>query len=284
MPIDPSKALGHEFAPTQGSYSKDDVILYHLGVGAGVPATDANELEYTYEKNLKVLPSFGVIPVFGAIANIGATPGLQFNLAMLLHGEQDIQIHKTIPPEAKIESRGRVAELWDKGKACLAVIEMNTKEQGGAELFTNRFSLFLRGEGGFGGESGPKVGNEAPSRAPDGTCERTLLPQQALLYRLSGDKNPLHADPDFAKMAGFDRPIIHGLCSYGITLKAVVDEALGGDTTKVARWQARFAGVGFPGETYTISWWNEGDKLLVQTNSKSRDNAPVITNAAVTVR
>ena len=284
MPIDPSKALGHEFAPSKGAYTKDDVILYHLGVGAGDPPTDANELEYTYEKNLKVLPSFGVIPVFGAIAGIGNTPGLEFNLAMLRHGEQDIHVHRPIPPEAKIESRGRVAELWDKGKACLAVIEMDTSEQGGQKLFTNRFSLFLRGEGGFGGEPGPKVGNVAPERAPDGSCERTLLPQQALLYRLSGDKNPLHADPDFAKMAGFERPIIHGLCSYGVTLKAVVDEALGGDTTKVARWQARFAGVGFPGETYAISWWNEGDKILVQTNSKTRDGAPIITNAAVTLR
>lgn len=284
MPIDPSKALGHEFAPSLGSYSQDDVILYHLGVGAGVPATDANELEYTYEKNLKVLPSFGVVPVFGAIAHIGGTPGLEFNLASLLHGEQDITIHRDLPVAAEIESSGRIAELWDKGKACLAVIEMDTKEKGGDKLFTNRFSLFLRGEGGFGGESGPAAGNKAPDRAPDGTCERTLLPQQALIYRLAGDKNPLHADPDFAKMAGFEKPIIHGLCSYGITLKAVVDEALGGDTTKVGRWQARFAGVGFPGETYTVSWWNEGDKILVAAHSKTRDGAPVITNAAITLR
>ena len=283
MPIDPSKALGHEFDPATGSWSQDDVILYHLGVGAGVPATDPNELQYTYEKDLKVLPSFGVIPVFGAIGSIGNTPGLDFNLAMLLHGEQDITLHRPIPANAEIESRGRVAELWDKGKACLAVIEMDTSEKGGEKLFTNRFSLFLRGEGGFGGEAGPKAGNAAPDRAPDGQCERTLLPQQALLYRLSGDKNPLHADPDFAKMGGFDKPIIHGLCSYGIVCKAVVDEALGGDVTKVARYQARFAGVGFPGETYQISWWNEGDKVLVSANSKER-GAPVISNAAVTLR
>jgi acyl dehydratase len=283
MPIDPSKALGYEFEPATGSWSADDVILYHLGVGAGDPATDANELEYTYEKDLKVLPSFGVTPVFGAIGGIASTPGLDFNLAMLLHGEQDITIHRPLPAQAEIESRGRVAELWDKGKACLAVIELDTAEKGGEKLFTNRFSLFLRGEGGFGGESGPKAGNAAPDRAPDGTCERTLLPQQALIYRLSGDKNPLHADPEFAKMAGFDKPIIHGLCSYGIVCKAVVDEALGGDVTKVARYQARFAGVGFPGETYTISWWNEGDKILLSAASKDR-GAPVITNAAITVR
>ena len=217
MPIDPSKALGHEFEPAAGSYTQDDVILYHLGIGAGDPPTDPNELEYTYEKQLKVLPSFGVVPVFGAIGGIASTPGLEFNLAALLHGEQDITVHRPIPVAAQIESRGRVAEIWDKGKAALAVIEMNTREQGGDELFTNRFSLFLRGEGGFGGETGPKAGNRAPERAPDGSCERTLLPQQALIYRLSGDKNPLHVDPEFAKMAGFDRPIVHGLCSYGAT-------------------------------------------------------------------
>jgi acyl dehydratase len=283
MPIDPSKALGHEFEPAAGSWTPDDVILYHLGIGAGEPATDANELEYTYEKNLKVLPSFGVCPVFGAIANVAGTPGLEFNLATLLHGEQDIEIHRPLPVAAEIETRGRVAELWDKGKACLAVLELVTSERGGDPLFTNRFSLFLRGEGGFGGEPGPKVGNVAPERAADGSVDKALLPQQALLYRLSGDKNPLHADPEFAKLAGFDRPIIHGLCSFGVTLKAVVDGALGGDVAKVARYQARFAGVGFPGETYTVSWWNEGDKILIATTAKDRDNAPIITNAAITL-
>ena len=104
-------------------------------------------------------------------------------------------------------------------------------------------SLFIRGEGGFGGDSGPKVGNAAPERAPDGVVERKTLPQQALIYRLSGDKNPLHADPEFAKLGGFDTPIIHGLCSYGIACKAIVDQVLGGDVTQVARYQARFAGV-----------------------------------------
>ena len=139
MPIDPSKALGYEFEPATGSWSADDVILYHLGVGAGDPATDANELEYTYEKDLKVLPSFGVTPVFGAIGGIASTPGLDFNLAMLLHGEQDITIHRPLPAQAEIERRGRVAELWDKGKACLAVIELDTAEKGGEKLFTNNF-------------------------------------------------------------------------------------------------------------------------------------------------
>jgi acyl dehydratase len=284
MPIDPSKALGAELGEGTHSYTRDDVILYHLGVGAGVPATDPNELEYTYEKNLKVLPSFGVIPTFSSMAGLGAVEGMDFNFAMLLHGEQDLEVHQPIPPEATITNKGKVAEIWDKGKAALVVLQVDSSDESGKPLFTNRFSLFLRGEGGFGGEAGPKAGNKAPDREPDGVIEVKTLPQQALIYRLSGDKNPLHADPEFAKMGGFDTPIIHGLCSYGVVCKAVVDEVLGGDVTKVARYQARFAGVGFPGETYRISYWKEGDKILIQANSVDRNNAPIISNAAITIR
>ncbi len=283
MSIDPNKALGAKLGEGTYSWTKDQVILYHLGVGAGDPATDPGELEYTYEKNLKVLPSYGVIPVFGAMGGLGTTPGLSFNFAMLLHGEQDIEVHQPIPPEATVTNCAEVVGVYDKGKAALVVLEVKTRDEAGKPLFTNRFSLFLRGEGGFGGESGPKAGNVPPEREPDGVIERRLLPQQALIYRLSGDKNPLHADPEFAKIGGFDKPIIHGLCSFGIVCKAVVDDVLAGDVTKVARYQARFAGVGFPGETYLISYWKESDKILIQTKSKERD-APIITNAAITIR
>jgi acyl dehydratase len=283
MPIDPEKARGARISEGTYEWTRDQVILYHLGVGAGVPATDAGELEYTYEKSLKVLPSYGVIPVFGALGGLGNVPGLQFNFAMLLHGEQDLELHKPIPPEAKVRSSGRVADIFDKGKAALVILEVETKDASGDPLFTNRFSLFLRGEGGFGGESGPKAGNQPPERKPDGVIESPTLPQQALIYRLSGDKNPLHCDPDFAKLGGFDKPIIHGLCSYGIVCKAVVDHVLGGDVAKVARYQVRFAGVGYPGETYLTSWWREGNQILIEARSKQRD-AIIISNAAITVR
>ncbi len=283
MPIDPKKALGAKISEGTYSWTKDQVILYHLGVGAGVPPTDQRELEYSYEKNLKVLPSWGVIPAFPMLAGLAKIPGLQFNFAMLLHGEQDLEIHQPIPPEATVSSAGTVAGIYDKGKAALVVLEVKSKDESGKPLFTNRFSLFLRGEGGFGGESGPKAGNHPPQREPDGVIESPTLPQQALIYRLSGDKNPLHADPEFAKLGGFDRPIIHGLCSYGVVCKAIVDHVLDGETTKVARYQARFVGVGFPGETYLTSYWKEGDKILIQAKSKERD-APIISNAAVTVR
>ncbi len=284
MPIDASKALGATITGGSFSWDRDRIILYHLGVGAGVPQTDPNELTYTYEQNLKVLPSFGVVPAFGSLGGIGQVPGLQFNPVMLLHGEQDLEIRKPIPTSGEVETSGKVAGLYDKGKAALVVLETETKLKGDTEpLFVNRFSLFLRGEGGFGGDSGPAAGNDAPERAPDGTVESKTLPQQALLYRLSGDKNPLHADPGFATMAGFDVPILHGLCSYGVVCKAVVDSALGGDTSRVARYQARFAGVVFPGETIVTSYWKDGDTILINATTRER-GTPVITNAAITVK
>lgn len=283
MPIDPKKALGAELPAATAEWGADDVILYHLGVGAGTPPTDAGELEYSYEKNLKVLPSFGVIPVFSQLGGIANVEGLDFNPVMLVHGEQDLEVHRPIPTSGQIESQAKVAGIYDKGKAALVVLEVESREKGGEPLFTNRFSIFLRGEGGFGGESGPKAGNHPPEREPDHVVESPTLPQQALLYRLCGDKNPLHADPEFAKMAGFDKPILHGLCSFGVVCKAAVDAALDGDVEKVGRYQARFAGPVFPGETIVTSLWREEGKLLVQAKTKDRDS-PVISNSAIALR
>lgn len=284
MPIDPKQALGHELKPTEHAWSVDDVILYHLGVGAGEPdPTDENELEYAYERNLKVLPSFGVIPVFTLCAGLVRAPGLKFNPMMLLHGEQDLTLHAALPTSASVRNTGRVAEIWDKGKGAVVTVEAETETRDGDKLCTNRFTAFIRGEGGFGGEAGPSPGNEPPDRAPDHVVESPTRPSQALLYRLSGDKNPLHADPDFAKLGGFDKPILHGLCSYGVVCKAAIDAALGGDVTRVARYQARFAGVVFPGETIETSLWSQGDRILIAARAKERDSA-VITNAAITPR
>lgn len=283
MPIDPEKALGAELPESSAEWGPDQVILYHLGVGAGVPATDPKELEYTYEGKLKVLPSYGVIPVFGAMGGLGQIPGIQINFALMLHGEQDVEIHRPIPTAARVVSRGRVAGLYDKGKAALIVLEVETREESGEPLFTNRFSLFARGEGGFGGESGPPAGNQPPERAPDVEVESPTLPQQALLYRLNGDKNPLHADPEFAKLGGFDRPILHGLCSFGVVCKAVVDGVLDGETSRVARYQARFAGVVFPGETIVTSIWREDGRILLAAKTAER-GSPVISNAAIALR
>jgi len=287
MPVNRDEAVGASMGERDSGWEVDDVILYHLGVGAGVPATDSGELEYTFEKNLKVLPSF-VMVAGGRRPLTGGggfkIPGVEFNLAQLLHGEQDIEIHKPLPTACETVNKSKVLDVYDKGKAALVMLESEVSEkESGDKLYTTRMGAFIRGEGGFGGPSGPPAGNEPPAREPDGVIESATLPQQALLYRLSGDKNPLHADPEFAKMAGFDAPIIHGLCSYGIVCKAIVDGVLGGDPTQVARYQARFRGVAWPGETYLTSWWREGDRIIVSAKSKERD-APIISNAAFWVR
>ena len=283
MPVDVEKALAATLPEVPYAWDADRVILYHLGIGAGGDPTAPGELAYTYEKDLKVLPSFAVVPAFPFVGAIARIPGLSVNVALVLHGEQDVELHRPIPTAAKVVTRGRVAGIYDKGKAALVVLEADTATEQGEKLFTNRFSIFCRGEGGFGGDAGPRPGNEAPSRKPDHEFESPTLPQQALLYRLSGDKNPLHADPAFAKMGGFDRPILHGLCSFGAVCKAVVDGAVGGDVAKVARYQARFAGVVYPGETIVTSVWAEGPQLVLAAKTKER-GTPVLSNAAITLR
>jgi acyl dehydratase len=281
MPIDVQRALGAALPAIETAWDQDRVILYHLGVGAGVPPTDPNELAYTYEGALKVLPSFGTIPPFGSMMGVAGVEGMDVNLALLLHGEQDLELARPIPVSATAVHEGRIAAIYDKGKAAVAVVEVVTSDaRNGEVLFTNRSSLFLRGEGGWGGDPGPGPANEPPDRGPDLEVVSPTLPQQALLYRLSGDKNPLHADPAFAAMGGFDRPILHGLCSYGIVCKAVVDRAFGGDVGAMARYQARFAGVVFPGESIVTRMWDDGDRVVVAAHTLER-KTPVISNAAV---
>lgn len=282
MPIDVDKVVGAELPEATATWDRDDVILYHLGLGAGVPATDPNELEYCYEGKLKVLPTFGVLPVFPTLAGMVGLDGMDFNPMMLLHGEQEITLHKPLPTRAKVTNSGRIENVFDKGKGATVVVAAETRDEEGDLLCTNRFVAFIRGEGGWGGDPGPAPGNEPPDREPDLVAESSTLPQQALLYRLSGDKNPLHADPDMAKLGGFDTPILHGLCSYGIVAKAVVDHALGGVVTSVAGFAARFGGVLFPGETLVTRMWRTDEGIVVHADCKER-GTKVITNSLMTV-
>ena len=283
MPIDVDAALGSTLPSQQFAWDQDRVILYHLGLGAGAPATDPIELSYTYEGNLSVLPSFGTVAAYSSMASISMARGVDINWALLLHGEQDLEIRRSIPRSGDVTSQPRISHIYDKGRAALMVVEVtSTDNRSGEVLFVNRASLFIRGEGGWGGDSGPKASNQAPSREPDHVVHSATLPQQALLYRLSGDKNPLHADPAFAALGGFDRPILHGLCTYGVVCKAAVDTVLGGDPGRVRRYQARFTGVVFPGETVVTRMWEEGDVVLLEAEVEER-NATVLSNAALWV-
>ena len=248
--------------------------------------TDPAELAYTYEEHLAVLPSFGVVPAFpGLLAALnGQVPGLAIDPTLGLHGEQDLEIHKLIPTSGSVEHRPRVAALYDKGTAGIVVIEVESGPAGDP-LFTNRFTVFARGEGGFGGDQhSPGPQNSPPDREPDAVAESPTMTHQALIYRLSGDKNPLHADPDFAKLGGFDAPILHGLCTYGIACKAVVDTMLDGDVNAVARYQVRFTGVVFPGETVGDLDVAGGQRILLSATTRERPDKAVLSNAAIGIR
>lgn len=282
MAIDLSKAVGAELVPTSFTWSDDDIILYHLGIGAGTPPTDPGELRYTYEGDLVVLPTYATIPQFSMMMSMAMTDGFEINLANVLHGEHEIVIHDRLPTSGTVTQTGRVTDVFDKGKGALALIEIvSVLEKTGQPIFTNRASIFIRGEGGFGGDPGPPSSHEAPDRDPDHVVESPTLPQQALLYRMaSGDRNPLHVDPGFAAFGGFDRPILHGLCTYGIVGKAVVDSALESAPEEVASFKARFSGVVFPGDTVVTRIWDEGDQLTLTAEAKERGTS-VLSNGVV---
>ncbi|MFE6284284.1 MaoC/PaaZ C-terminal domain-containing protein [Streptomyces sp. NPDC057877] len=283
MPIDAAKALAAEPRTGEISWTPKDVLLYHLGIGAGLPATDPDELRYTLESRLHVLPSFATVAGSGAPGVISglAMPGIEVDLARVLHGGQILTLHRPLPAEGTATATSRVAAVYDKVKAAILVLRTEVADADGP-LWTNDAQIFLRGEGGFGGDRGPSARTEAPTGPPDRTVERAVREDQALLYRLSGDWNPLHADPEFAKVAGFERPILHGLCTYGMTLKAVVDTLLGGDVTRVREYRTRFAGVVYPGETLRVRMWRtSGTTVQVAVSAVERDDAPALADTVV---
>ncbi|GAA1905252.1 MaoC/PaaZ C-terminal domain-containing protein [Streptomyces durmitorensis] len=284
MPIDAAKALAAEPRSAEITWDHKDIQLYHLGLGAGVPATDPDELRYTLESKLHVLPSFATVAGAGmGVVGGLSSPGIEVNLAAVLHGGQSITLHRPIPVKGKAVTTSKVAAVYDKGKAAILVLRTEVAD-GEGPLWTSDAQIFVRGEGGFGGERGPSTRVPAPEGEPDKTVERPVREEQALLYRLSGDWNPLHADPEFAKLAGFDRPILHGLCTYGMTLKAVVDTVLGGDVSRVRGYSTRFTGIVFPGETLRIRMWRpqgtEG-RVQVAVTAVERDDAPVLADTIV---
>ncbi|MBT2366353.1 MaoC family dehydratase N-terminal domain-containing protein [Streptomyces sp. ISL-10] len=281
MPIDPARALAAEPRSTTIQWDHRDIQLYHLGIGAGVPATDPDELRYTLESRLHVLPSFATVAGAGmGVVGALSAPGIDVDLAAVLHGGQRIALHRPVPVRGTARSTSRVAAVYDKGKAAVLLLRTEAADDDGP-LWTSDAQIFVRGEGGFGGERGPSERLVVPDRAPDRTVEREIREDQALLYRLSGDWNPLHADPEFAKLAGFERPILHGLCSYGMTLKTVVDTLLDGDVTRVRAYGTRFAGVVFPRETLRIRMWRRDGGVQATVTAVERDDAPVLADTLV---
>ncbi|MFD9958926.1 MaoC/PaaZ C-terminal domain-containing protein [Amycolatopsis sp. NPDC058986] len=283
MPIDPAVAIGADLGEVGFAWTSSDVLLYHLALGAGADPVDERELRYATERELRVIPTFATVAANLRVFDPPAVsfPGVEIDLAKVLHGKQEIELHRPIPVEGKAVARSRIADVFDKGKAAVVVQETTVTGEDGSPLWTARSSIFARGEGGFGGERGPSDRVEWPGREPDAVLDTPTLPQQALLYRLCGDRNPLHSDPGFARAAGFDRPILHGLCTYGVVAKTVIDAFLDGDPGRVRSFGTKFAGVVFPGETLRTRVWREDDRLLVTTTAPERDDAPVLADTVL---
>lgn len=269
--------VGKSFGPYPFSYCDKDVILYALGVGA-----THEELQYLYEgsQGFCAVPSFAVIPATQALFEAVAV--LEADLTRLLHGEQAIRWFAPIPTSGTVQTRFQVTGVYDKGKGALAVIRAVSADETGRDLFENIISLFIRGEGGFGGDPGPKPQKYEPpeDRKPDFIAEQSTQKTQALLYRLSGDRNPLHASPDFAKAAGFERPILHGLCTLGFATRHFVAEVLKGHCERLRSLSARFSAVVYPGDTLRSEFWHVAGSQYVGRVSRLTPEGPqpVLTN------
>lgn len=263
MPIN-HDAVGTRGEPATHSWDERDVMLYALGVGAGT-----DELQFTTENTtdvtLRVLPTMAVVLGGGGFGPMEALG--DFDWAMLVHGEQRVEVYGEIPTSGTVSTVGEIVSIYDKGKGALVAIELtSTLEATGKDLFKTTMSVFIRGEGGWGGDRGPSgPRNVPPEREPDHTVTYQTREDQALLYRLSGDRNPLHSDPAFAAFGGFDRPILHGLCTYGFSGRAVLHSVLGGDPARFRSMDGRFTSPVLPGEALTVRVWDGDDHAIFQT-------------------
>jgi acyl dehydratase len=260
MAIDYQKLKSWPFQEIVQPYTAKDCILYALGLGLGADPLDAQQLRFVYEDNLQMLPTMPVV-----LGNVGfwirdAGTGIEWKT--VLHGEQGLTIHRPLPASGTVVGMTRIEEIIDKGpgKGALIYSRRDLRDQQSGELLCSLSSTsFCRSEGGFGGPSGPtRAPHELPARGPDLSCDLPTLPQTALIYRLSGDYNPLHADPAVAAAAGFKQPILHGLCTYGVAGHAILKTLCGYDPSRLRRIDVRFSAPVYPGETIRTEIWREG--------------------------
>src|SRR5215213_4172357 len=264
MPLN-SDAVGATSEPAEFSWTSKDALLYAVSIGAG-----EDELAFTTENTAGVeqlvFPTFPVVMGYGAGRGVMSGIG-SFNPAMLVHGQQAVTLHRPIPPSGTATLTSKLTNMFDKGKAAV-VVTANDVVMDGQPLYSTRMSAFIRGEGGWGGDRGPSgPQNEPPDRAPDHEVTYQTSPDQAFLYRLNGDRNPLHTDPSFAAAGGFPRPILHGLCSYGFTGRGLLHLLCDSDPSKFHHIEARFASPVLPGEALTVKAWDTGDGEAVFTTS-----------------
>jgi 3-hydroxyacyl-CoA dehydrogenase/3a,7a,12a-trihydroxy-5b-cholest-24-enoyl-CoA hydratase len=287
--VDVDLALGYEMPKVTTTYDERDLSLYALGVGAASDPLDDTELRYVYEmhgKGFWPLPTFAVIPaqtgIMQAFRDGHTAPGFNFGLDRLLHGEQYIELKRPLPPKAKLTHRTWVKDIFDKGKNAFIVFATESFDEDGEVIAYNELGAVIRGAGGWGGDRGPSGdSNTPPDRAPDKVVEERIQPDQALLYRLSGDWNPLHVDPGFAGAFGFPRPILHGLCTLGVAARHVIKHFAGGDPRTFKSIKVRFSESVFPGETLITEMWKESEgRVILRCRLKEREKV-VLSQAAV---
>jgi acyl dehydratase len=295
MPIYYPDILDQRTAARTFTYGDKDVMLYALGIGLGADPMNEKELPFVYERNLKVVPTAATVltAANNRSAEGRAAPQLpaghrqsQMNFLMMVHGEQKVELHKPLPVTGTFTAEGRTLGAWDKGEGKGAVVVNETvwTDEKGEKAATLTMSMFYRGDGGFGGPTeGQPEPHATPSRAPDQSVDIQTRPDQALLYRLNGDRNPLHSDPESAKRSGFPRPILHGLCTYGVTCRAVLQEVLGYDAEQILSHQVRFSAPVFPGDLITIDLWKDGKEISFEARVKARE-ATVIRNGLTVLR
>jgi acyl dehydratase len=263
MTVDRS-ILGRHLGSTTFEYTQLDLIIYALGVGAGLYD---DELPFVFESELRPLPTFLVCPGFALLNTLHEVLGVPQE--SLLHGEQRLTVERPLPRRGRLEVDGRITALWDKGSAAVIDTTVEVRHEG-TRIARAVYSTFLRGGGGFGGERGSGLAPVAADRSPDRTLDHPTSLAQAMLYRLSGDPNPLHIDPAAAARAGFARPILHGLCTYGIATRLAMRALTENGASSLAAADGRFTGVVFPGETLRLELWHEDGGARARVQSVER--------------
>ncbi|WP_433502925.1 MaoC/PaaZ C-terminal domain-containing protein [Pseudonocardia halophobica] len=278
MPLAPD-LIGTRSGPVEYSWTRDDVLLYALAVGAG-QADPTAELAFTTENSEGV--STAVLPTYAAImTRVGAVPLGDVDRTKLVHAEQAVRLHGPLPVEGRVRVTAEVTGVFDKGSG--AIVETTCEAVDAVTdtpLATTVGSVFLRGEGGFGGPRGGSSAPPVPDTAPDDVVHYATAPNQALLYRLTNDRNPLHSDPAFARRGGYDRPILHGMCTYGFTARALLHTVCGGDPARFGAMSGRFTAPVLPGDALTVSIWRDGDGASFRT---TRDGTVVIDRGRLAV-